>query len=96
LVFDEATSALDTITEKAILESIEELSGKKTIVMVAHRLSSVRNCDQIFVFDQGRVVSVGHWDDLVDRCEVFAKLVRVTDMDGAPQAVDGDDEHRSA
>jgi len=96
LVFDEATSALDTITERAILESIEELSGKKTIVMVAHRLSSVRNCDQIFVFDQGRVVSVGHWDDLVGRCEVFAKLVRVTDMDGAPQAVDGDDEHRSA
>jgi ABC-type multidrug transport system fused ATPase/permease subunit len=83
LVFDEATSALDNVTEKAVMGSIEELSGKKTIVMVAHRLSSVRNCDQIFVFEHGRVVSVGTWDELVDHCEVFTKLLRVADTDGA-------------
>jgi ABC-type multidrug transport system fused ATPase/permease subunit len=83
LVFDEATSALDNVTEKAIMESIEELSGKKTIVMVAHRLSSVRNCDQIFVFDQGRVANVGTWDELIDDCEVFTRLVRIADMNGA-------------
>jgi ABC-type multidrug transport system fused ATPase/permease subunit len=89
LVFDEATSALDNVTERGIMESIEELSGKKTIVIVAHRLSSVRNCDQIFVFDQGRVVSVGNWDELIDQCDVFTKLVRAADRNGAPQAFEG-------
>jgi len=89
LVFDEATSALDNVTERAIMESIEALSGKKTIVMVAHRLSSVRNCDQIVVFDQGHVVSTGTWDELIDECEVFTRLVRATDIDGAPEAFEG-------
>ena len=82
LVFDEATSALDNVTEKAVMESIEALAGKKTIVIVAHRLSSVRGCDQIFVFDQGRVVSAGTWDELIEHCELFTKLARVADANG--------------
>jgi ABC-type multidrug transport system fused ATPase/permease subunit len=83
LVFDEATSALDNVTEKAIMESIEELSGKKTIVMVAHRLSSVRKCDQICVLEHGRAVNVGTWDELIDHCEAFTKLLRAADATGA-------------
>jgi ABC-type multidrug transport system fused ATPase/permease subunit len=83
LVLDEATSALDNLTEKAVMESVEKLAGKKTIVMVAHRLSSVRECDQIFVFEQGRMVSSGTWDELMDHCEVFTKLARVADVVGA-------------
>ena len=55
LVFDEATSALDTGTETAVMEAIGTLHGEKTIVIVAHRLSTTRGCDRIFTFMDGTV-----------------------------------------
>ena len=65
LVFDEATSALDGITEKLIMEAIHDFSGKKTIIMIAHRLKTVENCDIIFYVDKGRVVDKGTYKDLL-------------------------------
>jgi ATP-binding cassette subfamily B protein len=59
LVFDEATSALDTSTEQAVIEAIEGLSQELTIVMIAHRLSTVERCDRVIKLDQGFVVSDG-------------------------------------
>ena len=59
LLFDEATSALDTRTEKEIQRSLDEISAGRTTLVIAHRLSSVVNCDEIFVLDQGRVVERG-------------------------------------
>jgi ABC-type multidrug transport system fused ATPase/permease subunit len=59
LVLDEATSALDTETEAGVMEAVQALHGQKTIIIVAHRLTTVRYCDCIFRFDKGRLVSVG-------------------------------------
>jgi ATP-binding cassette, subfamily B, bacterial PglK len=59
LVLDEATSALDTGTERAIMESVERLSGEKTIIMIAHRLTTVEGSDLIVVLDQGEVKGQG-------------------------------------
>ncbi len=59
LVFDEATSALDGITEKAIMNAIHDFTGKKTMIMIAHRLSTVQKCDQIFIIDKGSIFCSG-------------------------------------
>lgn len=56
LVFDEATSALDTDTETAIMEAIESFHGKKTLVIIAHRLRTIAGCDIIYKVDNGKVV----------------------------------------
>ena len=57
IVFDEATSALDNETEKALMESIENLSGKKTIIMIAHRLSTIEKADQVIKMKNGAIVA---------------------------------------
>lgn len=74
LVFDEATSALDGITEKVIMDAIEELSGQKTIVMIAHRLKTVKNCDVIYLMKQGRIVEQGTYQQLIDNNPMFKKM----------------------
>jgi len=55
-VLDEATSALDTETETAVMEAIDSLHGVKTMIIVAHRLTTIRNCDEIFEIKDGRAV----------------------------------------
>ena len=74
LVFDEATSALDGITEKVIMDAIQELSGQKTIVMIAHRLKTVKNCDVIYLMKQGRIVEQGTYQQLIDNNPMFKKM----------------------
>ena len=74
LVFDEATSSLDGITEKMIIEAIHEFSGQKTIIMIAHRLKTVKKCDLIFFMDKGKVIDKGTFQELIDRNEHFKKL----------------------
>jgi len=75
VVFDEATSALDNITERAVMEAVNNLSHKKTIIMIAHRLSSIRNCDTIYVMDKGRIVDSGSYDELVNTSTIFQKML---------------------
>ena len=67
LLLDEATSALDTQTERLVQEAIEELSARRTTLVIAHRLSTVRRLDRILVFDGGRIVEQGSHDDLMRR-----------------------------
>lgn len=76
LVFDEATSALDNLTEKAVMEAVTKLSRHKTIVIIAHRLSTVRACDQIFYFDAGRLRAKGSYDELTAGDEAFKRMAR--------------------
>ena len=74
LVLDEATSALDNITENAVLEALQTLAGRKTIIMVAHRLSSVTSCDLICVMEAGQIVERGSYDELIRTSERFRRL----------------------
>ncbi|MCG5497788.1 ABC transporter ATP-binding protein [Ectothiorhodospira variabilis] len=66
LVFDEATSALDNVTEKAVMEAINSLHEQKTIILIAHRLSTVKGCDRIYMLQQGEVVASGGYEELLD------------------------------
>ncbi len=66
IIFDEATSALDTDSERAVRESIEAMRGKRTIVVIAHRLSTVRHCDQIVVLSKGKIIESGTFNSLID------------------------------
>ncbi len=74
LFFDEATSALDNATERAVMDALHNLSGQKTVVLIAHRLSTVRPCSRIFVFEQGHLMDEGVWEDLSDRSASFQRL----------------------
>jgi ATP-binding cassette subfamily C protein len=65
LVMDEATSALDNITEKQITGAIESLKGERTLIMIAHRLTTVKNCDMLYFMEEGKIVEQGTYDDLV-------------------------------
>ncbi len=71
LIMDEATSALDVLTENAIMDAINNLSHKKTIIMIAHRLSTVKACDEIFIMDKGRIIDHGTYDELFNKNESF-------------------------
>jgi ATP-binding cassette subfamily B protein len=75
LVLDEATSSLDTQTERLVQEALERLSEGRTTIAIAHRLSTVRDADQIVVLDRGRVVEVGTYEELFARGGRFAELV---------------------
>lgn len=74
LIFDEATSQVDTETEHQIQRSLSELSESKTLFVVAHRLSMVRDADKILVLDEGTIVERGSHDEIVDQRGVYAKL----------------------
>jgi ABC-type multidrug transport system fused ATPase/permease subunit len=74
LILDEATSALDNLTEKAVMEALQNIGQDKTVVMVAHRLSTVMGCDRIFMLENGRVIASGSYRDLVTANEAFRRM----------------------
>ncbi len=65
LMLDEATSSLDTATEYGVMQAVRAMHGAKTIVIVAHRFSTVKHCDRIYRLEQGRVVEEGRADDIL-------------------------------
>ena len=74
LVFDEATSALDGITEKIVMDAIHEFNGKKTIIMIAHRLKTVEKCDLIYFMDHGKIIDYGTYQELINRNAKFKEM----------------------
>ena len=75
LIFDEATSALDGITEQVIMNAIHDFAGKKTILIIAHRLATIRKCDKIFLIDNGSIGHSGTYDELLKTSQLFRKMV---------------------
>ncbi|MEH6592460.1 MAG: ATP-binding cassette domain-containing protein [Halioglobus sp.] len=71
LIFDEATSALDGITEKLIMDAIHDFAGSKTIVLIAHRLATVKKCDRIYLMEEGKVAAQGTFEELVHENATF-------------------------
>lgn len=74
LILDEATSALDNITERVVMEAVETIRDEMTIIMIAHRLSTVRNCDVIYVMENGSVASSGTYDELLRDSALFQRM----------------------
>ena len=74
LIMDEATSALDNITEKVVIESIERLRGDRTIIMIAHRLTTVQNCDTIYMMKDGKIINHGTYEELLENSKEFRKM----------------------
>ncbi len=79
LIMDEATSALDNITEKFVIDAIENLRGDRTIIMIAHRLTTVRNCDTIYLMNEALITDQGSYDELLANSEEFRKMSLVED-----------------
>ena len=74
LILDEATSALDNVTERLVMQAVNNLSHQKTIIMIAHRLSTVRNCDRIFLLEHGEVSAAGTYDELCENSTAFRAM----------------------
>src|SRR6202034_3073925 len=76
LILDEATSALDPVTEARVTTALDEVMKGRTTFVIAHRLATIRDATRILVFDQGRIIETGTYDDLVQRDGHFAELVK--------------------
>jgi ABC-type multidrug transport system fused ATPase/permease subunit len=74
LILDEATSALDSLTENAIIDAIKNMSHQKTIIMIAHRITTVKNCDMIYLMDKGVIIDQGNYEELYQKNEAFRKM----------------------
>ena len=86
MILDEATSALDAKTERQVQEAIDAAMRGRTTFVIAHRLATIRNADRILMFDQGRIIESGTFDELVAQGGAFAILARAQFMTGAEPA----------
>jgi len=80
LIMDEATSALDSETEKVIQENIDRMKGKYTIIIVAHRLSTIKNADKIVILKEGRIEKIGSFNSLLNDSTVFKRMVELQEI----------------
>lgn len=83
LLLDEATSALDAESERAVQAAVDRLAQGRTMLVVAHRLATVKKANRIVVFDEGRIVAIGSHEDLVAEDGLYARLARLQFTDGA-------------
>lgn len=74
LIFDEATSALDNLTERAVMDAIHRLGHRKTIILIAHRLTTVEECDKILLFENGKLSASGTYDQLLSCSDGFREM----------------------
>lgn len=80
LIMDEATAALDNETEKEVTRAIQKASEDRTTITIAHRLSTVKSSDVIYVIDQGRITAFGSYEELIGTCDLFSRLVRIDEV----------------
>ena len=90
LILDEATSSVDTIAEREIQQALEALSLGRTTIAIAHRLSTLRNCDRILVFEEGRIREQGTHEELIEEDGIYKKLVEIqTQLTSDVDSVEG-------
>jgi ATP-binding cassette, subfamily B, bacterial PglK len=77
LVFDEATSALDGVTEEAVLQAMENAAKLKTLIVIAHRLTTVKNCDMVYIIDKGKITGQGTYEELLGSNKQFQAMAKV-------------------
>jgi subfamily B ATP-binding cassette protein MsbA len=82
LIFDEATSALDSESEKLIQTALDNIMKDRTVFIIAHRLSTVRSADRIFVVDGGRIAENGTHDELLEKNGIYRKLYDLQFLEG--------------
>jgi ABC-type multidrug transport system fused ATPase/permease subunit len=75
LILDEATSALDNLTEQAVMEAVFNMGHEMTIIIIAHRLSTLRTCDSIFLFENGELIAQGSFDKLAQENDRFQAML---------------------
>jgi ABC-type multidrug transport system fused ATPase/permease subunit len=80
LILDEATSALDAESESIIKEAIESLKGKITVIIIAHRLATIKNSDYIYVLENGSVIERGSYDELLAKGSKFKQMVELQSL----------------
>ncbi len=78
LILDEATNALDSITENAVIKALKNLAGNLTVIIIAHRLSTVRHVDCIYFLEQGRLKAVGQYQELLEKNETFREMANLS------------------
>jgi len=76
MFMDEGTSSLDAENEKVIIDNLQEFFRDRTVIVVAHRLSTVKNADQIVVLEQGEIVETGKHEELINKKGAYYKLVK--------------------
>lgn len=79
LIMDEGTASLDNETEREVMQTVKNLRGEKTIIIIAHRLSTVRNCDRLYFIKEGEVVDYGTYEELLDKCMEFRTMAISTE-----------------
>ena len=73
IILDEATSALDAISEQKVMQKI--FMRGATVIVIAHRVSAIRDCDKIVVMEKGKILDIGTHDELIERCEYYHTLI---------------------
>ena len=76
LILDEATSALDGLTEEKVMNSLLNLSRQKTIILIAHRLTTLHECDTIFLLEEGKIIDQGNYQSLMNNNPIFQQMAR--------------------
>ena len=84
-MLDEATSALDTESEAQVQAALDRLMAGRTTIVIAHRLSTVKGADRIYVIERGSIVEIGSHATLVRKKGLYARLARAQDLDSAPE-----------
>ena len=86
LILDDSVSAVDTKTERSILENLRETRKNKTTILIAHRISTIRNMDKIIFVDDGEIRAVGTHDELYSTCEEYRTMVELQKLDEEKEA----------
>ena len=76
LILDEATNAIDSVNERAFIKVLDKLHGKMTTIIIAHKMTSIKKCDEIIVLNEGTIIDIGNFKALKSRCKVFQNLLK--------------------